>query len=85
MSDKIKFSSFHRTEAYKEEYDIIDKIGQGGFGGVYIVENKKRGTHHAMKVLDKVNKEGKDMCDGALREKQVSFLRRRGWWLSSRS
>ena len=42
-------------EDYNKYYEIIKKIGEGGFGTVYSAKSKETGEFRAIKVID-INK-----------------------------
>ena len=39
-------------EDYNKYYEIIKKIGEGGFGTVYSAKSKETGEFRAIKVID---------------------------------
>mmetsp|Transcript_27046 Transcript_27046/g.23883 ORF Transcript_27046/g.23883 Transcript_27046/m.23883 type:complete len:177 (+) Transcript_27046:68-598(+) len=54
-----------------QDYDFLKVIGQGSFGKVYLVKNKKEKVHYAMKVLNKSNIQDKKQKDHITAEKNV--------------
>lgn len=49
-----------RTRTVIGDYEVIDKLGKGGFGAVFAVENLKTGGNFAMNIMSKVGENGKD-------------------------
>lgn len=69
-----------------EEFNIIEKIGSGGYSVVYLVEHKKTGRRYALKCADRFKK-GKDRSDRTLTEirvleklKHKNIIRLKGWF-----
>lgn len=77
--DKQRFKSI-------EEFNIIEKIGSGGYSIVYLVENKKTGKKYALKCADRFKK-GKDRSERTHIEikvlenlKHKNIIRLKGWF-----
>jgi serine/threonine protein kinase len=55
-----------------QDYNIIKIIGKGGFGKVYLVQNKNTEQYFAMKCMRKDEILDFDKVDSMLQEKQIS-------------
>ncbi|TSM68897.1 Myosin-IIIb [Bagarius yarrelli] len=55
------------------DWDIVETIGEGTYGKVYKVTNKKDGSHAAVKVLDPIN-----LCNGGSVTELIKGLLMRG-------
>ncbi|KAJ2559254.1 hypothetical protein EV175_000421 [Coemansia sp. RSA 1933] len=45
----------HRPKATIDDFDVLQLIGKGGYGMVYLVQHKETRKHYAMKVLRKAS------------------------------
>ena len=55
----------------KKSYQLIKKIGVGGFSNVYEVRNKFDGKIYAMKVVNKVGVDSEDRIKQVTTEKHI--------------
>lgn len=81
-SNKIVKSIFKSIE----EFNIIEKIGSGGYSVVYLVQHKKTGRKYALKCADRFKK-GKDRSERTHMEikvleklKHKNIIRMKGWF-----
>ena len=69
-----------------EEFNIIERLGSGGYSVVYLVQNKKSGRKYALKCADRFKK-GKDRSERTYTEikvleklKHKNIIRLKGWF-----
>ena len=72
MSSSKKISNNVSKPRFKgiDEFNIIERIGSGGYSVVYLVENKKSGRKYALKCADRFKK-GKDRSSRTYTEIKV--------------
>ena len=81
-------SSKNEKQRFKsiEEFNIIERLGSGGYSVVYLVQNKKSGRKYALKCADRFKK-GKDRSERTYTEikvleklKHKNIIRLKGWF-----
>ena len=66
MDENVPLSS----DVYKEKYEVVKKIGEGGFGKVFSVKNKESGEIFAAKYINTHTRQ-----DKLMHRKEISMLK----------